>query len=202
MKQVKTIFCLLILYAGTVLLSGCTGTTPKSDFYQLNEMPNKSLEGVEQGVVIGIGPIQIAEYINRPQIVTRNSIHQLDVSEFHRWIEPLKDNINRVLMTNLSNHFNSNRVYWIPRAERHYPLELRISVDIRHFEGQLGKSAYLEAYWTIFDQDDKPLLSKVSLIEEPVKALDYEAMVEGMNRSLQSLGLEIYQTAKPLLNKK
>ena len=191
-----------MLLSGILLISGCavtSGTSVQADFYQLNEIPNQTLQGAASGPVVGIGPVQLPEYINRPQIVTRNSTHKLNVSEFHRWIEPLKDNINRVLVTNLSNHLNSNRVYSIPRNERDYPLALRVAIDIRHFEGSLADSAYLEAQWTVYDKDGKPLLSSVSLIQEKLAGPDYESLVKAMNMTLQTLGKEISATAKQYL---
>ena len=198
-KYKKNSLTIAVIVISIFLISACT-TTPRTDYYQLNEKPDTSLKGIDKGSVIGIGPIQIAEYINRPQIITRTSAHQLYVSEFHRWIEPLKDNINHLLVTNISNHLNSNRIFWIPREERQYPLELRIAIDIRRLDGELGKTAYLESHWTVFDKNDKPLMSRFSLIEEPVNGLDYNALVNAMNRALQVLGGEISKAASSFLS--
>ena len=191
-------FCGFLIFSGMVMISGC-GTTQKTDFYQLDEPTNRSLTGVEKGNIIGLGPIQLPEYINRPQIITRNSAHHMNMSEVHRWVEPLNDSIKRMLVINLSNNLNSNRIYWIPRAERQFPLELRIAIDIGRFDGQLGDKVVLESRWSIFDKDDQPLLTRVSLVEEPVKGQGYEDLVIAMNRALRALGLEISQAASSFL---
>lgn len=183
-----------------VMISGC-GTVRKTDYYQLDEATNRSLTGVEKGKIVGLGPIQLPEYINRPQIITRSSAHRMNISEFHRWVEPLNDSIKRMLVINLSNNLNSNRIYWIPRVERQFPLELRVAIDIGRFDGQLGDKVTLESRWSIFDKNDQPLLTKVSLIEEPVKGQDYDDLVMAMNQALQALGLEISQAAGSFLSK-
>ena len=195
----KMIFFLTLILSGVLLLSGC-GSTQKSNFYQLDEMVNPSLTGVEKGNIIGLGPIELAEYLNRPQIITRNSAHHLSLSEYHRWIEPLRDSITRMLVINLSNNLQTNRVYWTQRQNRKLPQAITIAVDIARFDGQLGGMVVLESRWSVFDKNSQPLLTRVSLIEEPVKEHSYESLVMAMNKALQQLGLEISQAADSILN--
>ena len=192
-----------VFYPGAMLLvlvflSAC-GTTPKSNFYQFNESVNPSLTGVEKGNIIGLGPIQIPEYINRPQIVTRNSDYQLNVAEFHRWVEPLKESITRSLVINISNNIQTNRVYWMPREDRQYPLDIRIAIDIGRFDGQLNGEVLLESRWSIFDKNNQPVLTRVSLLKEAVNGQDYESMVIAMNKVLRQLGKEISIASLPFL---
>ncbi len=169
-----------------VLLNGC-GTSQKTDFYQLNTEANHALTGVEKGDIIGIGPIHLPEYIKRPQIVTRTSKYSLNVSEFNRWIEPFSDAITRVLVINLSNELVSNRIFWLPRSDRQYPLDLRVAIDIGRFDGELGKEVTLESRWIIFDRDDNPLQTHISIIHEPVPGQTYKDLVIAMNNALNKL---------------
>ena len=199
-KQYKMVFASGFILSVLLLISAC-GTSQKTDFYQLEETSDASLVGVEKGCIIGVGPINLPEYINRPQIVTRKSENHFNVSEFNRWIEPVNDSINRLLVINLSNNLNSNRVYWLPRNDRQYPLDLRIAIDIGRFDGQLGKEVILESRWSIYDKNDKPTLTRVSLIKEPVNGESYSALVVAMNRALQQLGKEIAQASSTLIVK-
>lgn len=196
----KIIFIVVPVVSGSLLLSGCA-TSRKADFYQLEETANAALIGVEKGPIIGLGPIHLPEYINRPQIVTRSSKHHLTISEFNRWIEPVNDSISRLLLINLSNNLNSNRVYGVPKSDRQYPLELRVAIDIGRFDGQLGKTVFLESRWSIFDKNDRPLLTRVSLIKSPVNGEDYEALVSAMNNALLQLGKEISQASESFLGR-
>ena len=199
-NEIKNIFILNCFLSVVLFISGC-GTSQKTDFYQLEETSNTSLVGVEKGHIIGVGPVHLPEYINRPQIVTRSSAHHLNVSEFNRWIEPVTDSISRFLVINLSNNLNSNRVYWIPRDDRQFPLDIRIAVDIGRFDGQLGEDVFLESRWSIFGKDDRPILTKVSLISVPVKGKTYNDLVIAMNGALQALGKEISQASETFLSK-
>ena len=183
-----------------VLLSGC-GTSQKTDFYQLNAEANHALTGVEKGDIIGIGPIHLPEYIKRPQIVTRTSQYSLNVSEFNRWIEPFSDAITRVLVINLSNELVSNRIFWLPRSDRQYPLDLRVAIDIGRFDGELGKEVTLESRWIVFDKDDNPLQTHISIIHEPIHGQTYKDLVIAMNNALNKLSQEIAQAARTHLKK-
>ncbi|MCK5697961.1 MAG: membrane integrity-associated transporter subunit PqiC [Gammaproteobacteria bacterium] len=186
----------LIIFFLVLFLSACTGTSKNTEFYQLEESSDASLIGVEKGCIIGVGPISLPEYINRPQIVTRQSKHHFNVSEFNRWIEPINGSIYRLLVINLSNNLNSNRVYWLPRSDRQYPLDLRVAIDIGRFDGQLGKSVTLESRWSLFDKNDTPIITQVSIINETVKGVHYDDLVIAMNQALQQLGEEIAQVAR------
>ncbi len=189
--------CLIVFFLiFTILcLSACTGISKKTDFYQLEESSDDSLTGVEKGCIIGVGPISLPEYINRPQIVTRQSEHHFNVSEFNRWIEPINGSIYRLLVINLSNNLNSNRVYWLPRSDRQYPLHLRVAIDIGRFDGQLGKEVILESRWSLFNKEDKPIMTRVSIINETVNGDTYDDLVVAMNGALQKLGKEISEAA-------
>jgi uncharacterized lipoprotein YmbA len=53
-------------------------------------------------MTIGIGPVTLPKYLDRPQIVTFTSPYALNVVEFDRWAEPLESTFVRVLAENLA----------------------------------------------------------------------------------------------------
>ena len=56
-----------------MLLVGCAGNAP-SRYYVLSPLTGESKVTSEESCVsVGIGPIKLPEYVNRPQIVTRTS---------------------------------------------------------------------------------------------------------------------------------
>ncbi len=194
LNSFKRSLVFLFILSVSVLNSACS-TSQQADFYQLDEITYPSLTGIEKGSIIGVGPIQLPEYIKRPQIVTRSSAHHLNISEFNRWLEPVSESITRLLVINLSNNLGSNRVYWLPRQDRQLPLQLRIAIDIGRFDGQLGEEVSLESRWSVFDKNDRVLVTRVSIIKHPVAGQSYEQLVIAMNRALQQLGMEISQMA-------
>lgn len=169
---------------------GC-GTSPRPDFYLLHQAASTQLTGLERGIAIGIGPVNVAPYLDRPQIVTRAGNHRLKMSEFHRWSEPLKISLSTVLAVNLSNQLNTNRVYLLPRQDRKFPLDYRITLDVVRFDGQLAGKARLAARWSLYDKDERIILTRVSLISADVQGETYEHLVAAENLTLQKLSAEI-----------
>ena len=186
---------LWIIAAAIIIGAGCS-TTPPPNFYQLQEPASTQLSGIERGMAIGLGPINMASYLDRPQIVTWKTEHQLGLSEFNRWAEPLKESITRVIGVNLSNMLDTTRVYGIPRRGRNIPLEFRVEIDIPRFDGRLGGEALLVARWTLYDRDDKDLLTKVSIIKDPSGGEGYDKLIAAQNRTLQTLSREIADAIK------
>ncbi len=176
---------------------GC-GTSPPPTFYQLEEHASTQLSGLERGIAIGVGPINVATYLDRPQIVIRGEGHQLQLSEFHRWVEPLTDSISRVIIVNLSNSLGSTRVYKIPRRDIAIPLDFRVEIDIARFDGVLGGDAVLVSRWTIYDRRDNAQVTKVSIIRESSGAEGFDALIAAQNRALQNLSQEIVASLKKI----
>jgi uncharacterized lipoprotein YmbA len=108
---------MLVLFTA-VLLAGCGSSPAPVEFYTLN-----SLSGMKQQVnpanpgqpiAIGIGPIEIPEILNRPQIVTRTGPNKIKVDEFHRWAGPLKPGFAQVLrITGLHWTSDISRGNWV-----------------------------------------------------------------------------------------
>ena len=56
----------------------------------------------ERALTIGVGPVTLPPYLDRPQIVTRASRAQLHLAELDQWAASLQDTVARVLAENLS----------------------------------------------------------------------------------------------------
>ena len=46
---------------------------------------------------IGIGPIELPEMLQRPQMVSRRGDAEMDIADFHRWAGELEDMMTREL---------------------------------------------------------------------------------------------------------
>ena len=169
---------------------GCA-TTPPPNFYQLEETASTQLSGLERGIAVGVGPVNVAPYLDRPQVVIRGMGHKLELSEFNRWVEPLTDSIPRVIIVSLSNLLETTRVYRVPRRNETIPLEFRTEIDIARFDGTLGGDALLVARWTLYGRQETALLTKVSIIREPAGGNDFDNLIAAQNRALKRFSREI-----------
>ena len=191
---------IISIYASLMVLGGCANTQP-TNFYILSSLSNSNVEKVQsanQGIALGIGPVELPKYLDRPQIVTRASSNQLELAEFDRWAGPLKDNVPKVLAENLSILIPTDRIAVYP-WNRSTPIDYRVVVEITRFEATTDGKTSLVARWNILGKDGKKiLLRRRSSFNESAKARNYKAKVSAMNRTLENLSREIAQAIKTL----
>jgi len=182
----------VVTLVGSLLgLEACTSTP--SHFYILNTLPASETvpaTAATQGPVIGVGPITLPKYLDRPQIVTRASRHQLALGEFDRWAEPLQDNISRVLAENLGRLIPTDHILLHPWT-RSVTLDYQVSMEVLQFDGWVGGESRLLALWSILDGAELPLLSQRASLNTPVGGREYEAMVVAMNQLLEWLSRDL-----------
>ncbi|MDP9143957.1 MAG: PqiC family protein, partial [Actinomycetota bacterium] len=172
-------------------LEACTSMP--SRFYILNSLSaseTTTAMAAEQGPVIGVGPITIPKYLDRPQIVTRAGSNQLALAEFDRWAEPLQDNLARVLAENLALLIPTDQIllYAWPRSAT---LDYQVMVEVLHFDGWLGSESRLLALWSILDGAELTLWSQRATLNAPVSGREYEAMVVAMNQLIEWLSRDL-----------
>jgi len=191
-----------VLTALFILLGGCSSSSP-TRFYVLrslsDSMNKKELQvpDREHCVSIGVGPVRVADYLDRPQIVTRVTLNEVKVAEFDQWAEPLEQNISRVLADNLSVLLCTKVVVLFP-WNASIPIDYQIEVEINRLDGNLGGESTLEAQWMAFDlRGSKQLLAaKKMSFTEPTGGQDYQALVSSESRALQALTRDIAETLK------
>jgi hypothetical protein len=178
-----------------IFLTGCASTNP-AKFYLLSPLPEGSTvksSAADACVSLGVGPVKLPEYLNRPQIVTRASTNELIFGQFDRWAEPLSDTFSRVLAENLTRLLCTKSVVlypWKPSTQMDY----RVEAEVIRMDGALGKEASLEVWWSIGGGGEKKvLISRQSKFREPVAANDYEALVQAQSRLLASFSREIVE---------
>ena len=199
MRTIRLDQCALFTLALVVMiLTGCASSS-SSKFYQLNPVQNKtSVTGdvsSDQSQVIAIGPVRIPDYLDRPQIVTRSGKNELKLSEFDRWAGSLENDVNRVLVEDISSLLPAgcfSVVHWTPYLGSQVPASYRVEVIVDRFEGALGDSVLLKAQWRIFAKDRSLILEKGSQVREQVNGSSYDELVAAMSSALERLSRDIY----------
>jgi len=192
-------FRLMVTVAGVFLmtLAGCSTTRP-SKFYQLQYIPGTHSLGpagmLDPAIAVGLGPITLPDYLDRPQIVTRSQQNRVQLAEFDRWVGPLASDFSRVLAEDLTLLLRTDRVVQHP-----WPTSLDVTyqvlIDCFRFDGILGDRAELEVQWSVLgNRGRKVLLLKRSSVSEPAADATFEALVAAQGRALGKLSREIALT--------
>ena len=160
---------LSVLVTGLVassLLGGCITPGPATRFYLLTPateaVPAPILrqpaapDRAAQRLTVVITDIRLPTYLDRPQIVTRDSGNRLEFSEIDQWGGHLREDMGRVLAINLGRVLAGDRVVAAPHAAT-VPPDFRVEVDILAFERQPGGRVALSAQWVITRGNDGKL---------------------------------------------
>lgn len=189
----------LALALGTFLLawSGCARTKP-ARFYTLNPLKSSMEQpgrvSIEQGIIVAVGPVDIPDYLDRPQILTRSGPREIRLSEFERWAGSLEEDVSRVLAENLSALLSPDNVTVLRWGRGTPPVQAgyRVGIDVTRFEGTLGGSVILTARWLIRREEDGMVLAvRESNVKEPVGGREFDALVNAMSRALATFSREI-----------
>jgi uncharacterized lipoprotein YmbA len=185
----------VLLLAMALFLAACAGKSAPSKFYVLNSIPQSSLNAPESGT-IGVFPVTMPDYLDRPQVVTRVSENELNLDEFSRWAEPLKDSFTRALVQDLSTLLDTAKV--IRTTENPgIPVALQVGVEVLQFDGTLGGDVVLVVKWGLFGEEGKKLLlGKRSTFKEATGGATYDAYVAAESRAVSALSREIAEAIK------
>lgn len=194
----------LVLLACALLLAGCVRTAVPVSYYQLSaqEAARTAPATTEAGkMVLGIGPVRLPEYLDRPQIVTRLTPNRLQLADSHRWAEPLSENIPRVLGENLSALLGTDRILLYPWPSSR-TTDYQLLVEVLHFENESDGAARLVALWSVKGKDSGIVLpERRSSHLVPARSQNPEGQVGALNEALGSFCREIAQELRPLLGK-
>lgn len=173
-------------------LAGCQGHSARSSFYVLNPIEASARPTSLPGKigVIGIGPVEIAKYLDRPQVVTRHGRNEIRISDSHLWAAPLKYDLARLITQNLAILLEGSETVSYPwkNAER-VRYEVKISIQRLDVE---KSSAVLWADWSI-----REIRSRVNSpvfrvkIEVPLSGRAYSEKVFAINETLNRFSAEI-----------
>lgn len=156
----------------------------------------KTAPALSADTVIGVGPVTLASYLDRPQIVTRLRGNRIRVDEFNRWGEPLRDAVTRVLMDNMSLMAGDQRVVAFP-WKRSQKITVQVLVSVSGFEADADGAVTLRARWQLLAGDGERLGERRTEITR-ASGSDYGQVAAAMSSLLSDLAGEIYRAVADL----
>jgi hypothetical protein len=192
MRRIVTKMVILICMVAT---SGC-GRSPGVNFYTLAAIAPEATSPATAPHAVAIGPVTLPELVDRPQLVIRYDANRVDIIETHRWAEPLKSEITRILAENLARLLRPSRVSAYNQSAS-LDAEYRVLVDIQRFESVPGEGVTIDALWAVRCSVVGAAPRKGhSLVHEPAIGTGYEALVAAHGRALAAISSDIAQALR------
>jgi hypothetical protein len=176
MTKLLVVVCCVGLY-----LMGCS--SPTTRFYVLSALPAQATATVNQDIAVGVGPVVLPDYLDRPQIVTRNGQNELNLAEFDHWGASLKDNITDVIAENLAVLLPSQKVSVYP-WKRASSVKYQVSIKIIRFNRIDNGDVVLQTRWTVLTNDGTELYAQESHYAEKPSGRGYINTVAAMEQAL------------------
>jgi uncharacterized protein len=196
-------FHLAFFVTAVVILPALGGCGDKSTrLYVLTADVAKPGPASAQGIPIGVGPVVLPKYLDRPQVVTRTATNSLDQADLDQWGGNLADNFTRVLATNLANLLKTDRVSLYPWQDQ-VPVDYQVTLDVAKFEQEPDGNTALDTFWRLVDpRNGKVLVMRRSIYREngaPIVTTSsgdaatrsYDAVAAAMSRDIAALSRDI-----------
>ena len=183
-------------------LTGCFSFfgsgSPKTRFYMLeaDSTPAQAQSRKGTAVSIGLGPLNLPDSLNRPQIVTRDRAHQRVLGEFDHWAGSLQENMVRVLASGLIARLPAARVQRHPWPHAQKPT-YQVRIDVLAMEGSLGGETRLRGAvsWLRLPGGEELHFEQFDFRGE-TDAGDYAALVASWSGLVNQLAGELAAQAK------
>ncbi len=176
------------LLLSVVLLNGCSSAPIQ--FYMLNAQTGTPplVNALPAGTVLGLGPIHLPAYLDRPQLVTALSEHQYQLDEQSRWAERLDENIARALSLSLAKQLGIDQLVRYPWAARQ-AVDFQISLDILELHQTTSGQSRFSVQWQLKKADQAAIGKRFDCSEAAGKGA--EASVAAQSRCLTRLSVEL-----------
>jgi uncharacterized lipoprotein YmbA len=198
------------MLACSSLMTGCAlvggGTQQPTQNYVLSSLysdetqPSAVADLRDIGILVG--PIRMALYLDRSDIVIRDSQNKIRLADFSQWAGPLQENFSRVLAENLSILLSTDKVGIFP-GTRAMSFDFNVTVNVTQFDGIPGDKADLRARWSVLDNNrEKVLYEKHTVLSQTTENDSLEALIAAESRALADLSREIAEAIQTLAEAK
>jgi uncharacterized lipoprotein YmbA len=168
-------------------LAGC-GTTAPARYYTLDSTA-APIGAPLARVSVMVGPVTVPASVDRPEMVVRVAPNRVEVDEFNRWDAPLDDSVARAVAGDLAAQLGSPDVTTAPLAN--FSPDYRVIINVQRFESTPGKSALVEAVWTVRSAATGDVRSGRTVARESVQGGGFEALAAAHSRALATVSTDI-----------
>lgn len=173
-----------------LILAGCASSGGSSVNYYLLT-PEKGNIVNKPGLRVGVGPVELPEYLSRSQVLVQVGNSRVVASREHRWAGPLQKNFTDVLTSNIAYRLGSADVVIYP-WESPRSVDRQVVIKVTRFIAS-DSGVHLDARWRLLDRKGDQVKSGTLSLTEPVNIRDYDAIVTTMSSLAGRLADRIVQ---------
>ncbi|MDG2273908.1 MAG: PqiC family protein [Halioglobus sp.] len=176
---------LLWLLVLSLILMGC-GSSPPNNYYVLSAQEFPAGNG--DTPAIGVGPIDVPEYLMRQNLVYNHDENTLHVFSVDLWGEPLVDGIQRVMALNLSGLLKTQNMRFFPWNPQRAP-DYAVKVNLLQLDANKDE-AMMKAEWLVYrPTNGEAVTRRISQLKTPLPsgASEPEQVAEAYSKLMLQL---------------
>lgn len=190
-RMIKVVVTVVLAF----VLTACS-RSPRVTFYTLEPATRVETAAIVTAApAVSVGPVTLPEVVDRPQLVVRVAANRVEILESHRWAEPLKSEIPRLIAENLRSLLGTSRVS-SHLQNAGLAADYRVLVDIQRFESSPGEAVIVEAGWSLRRATGGTPKNGRSLVREPVDAIGYDPLVAAYGRALLAVSRDLAEAIR------
>ncbi len=147
-------------------------------------------QSASDSFTLGLGPIKLPPYLDRPEVVTRAAPNRLELSKEDRWGESMQNGFTRAMERDLA--AQSGAVVIVFPWYNTVHIDMQVQIDVFRFEADSQGVATLLAKWTILESTGKNILYTVETrLTQPSKPGDNTEAAAALSRDIGDLSSQI-----------
>jgi uncharacterized lipoprotein YmbA len=140
---------------------------------------------------VAVKPVELAKYLDRPQIVRHSNAYELQIADIERWGEETRDMVTRVLIENLSLRLPASQVVGASGSLT-IRADVTVEVDISRFDADQSGKVLLDARSAVQRDGRRPSLWSDRITVQPASP-SVTDLVAAMSDALGQLSDHIAQ---------
>jgi uncharacterized lipoprotein YmbA len=185
-----------------VAASGCSTTTRYYTLSSVESAATGEPRTVSPASLIGIGPVEIPDYVDIPNIVVRTGSNTLDQATFDQWGGSLDDMVPRVLVEDLAARMPTEHFVSFPQSGD-LDFDFRVPVTFSQFDITATGEAVLIARWQIRGKAGSGMvLVHETTARAQADGASYQQRVAALSKALGIVTDEIAKALAPLPRRK
>ncbi len=175
--------------AALIFLAACGTPVPPPQLYQLRAAPPVALPAAAAGTAAAampnvqlLLPVAIPELLERDAIIVASGQAGVQALAGHRWAEPLRDAVPRLLRQDLAALLGNGRL-WVAPLPAGLLVQRQLRVELLVLQADAARSSVqLQARWTVSDATGPAggatrVSTQVETVNAAIAGTDTEALV-------------------------
>jgi uncharacterized lipoprotein YmbA len=181
-----------------IFATGCSSPQTRHYTLAVYALPLETAITGGPAITVGVGPVRLPEYVDRPEIVLRLSDTRVDLLSFEHWAAPLSQRFAQVLVADMQMQMPYARVIAAP-PEMPTPLDVQIEVDVERFDVDQAGTAVLIARYQLRGSGGGAILAagRAEVMANAPKA-GVEGWVTALSEAVARLGRVLVEAVQAL----